>query len=218
MADKGFRYRLEPYFYLDDGSNSLAVGYRQSSLNYNMIVQSTQGATTGGTRVWIMTPDGECLLPLQPSGLNIVNTSIAGVTGDNTTYTAQFVTQVFDRGTSTFFSSTTYTAPKTGIYELEGSALEFTSSSPASYTQSWYEIVTSGRTYRSCWWNWSPRRQTAASDPNQNSDCISVIAPMTAGDTAQFRFKVNGPGKNIEFRQGSPNTDCRSWFSANLIE
>ena len=116
------------------------------------------------------------------------------MTGDNTTYTVTFATEIFDQGAN--FSSPNFTAPVTGRYFFCGnlSLSGFTS----SHTNSLIQIVTSNRSYECTVVNMYTVREAA--DYFNISFC--AVADMDAADTAYVTVNVSGGTKVITVNSG----------------
>lgn len=152
--------------------------------------------------ILIANNNGEVTQPNQPSFLVNDGTGGSNVTGDATTYTQLWPTELYDQGGD--FASNTFTAPINGRYFLQASvqATDITS----SHTSRIWTIVTSNRSYA--------MTQNPTSQANSNETwTMSVIADMDAGDTATITIRVSGSTKTVSV-VGSSNVN---YFSGSLI-
>jgi hypothetical protein len=125
------------------------------------------------------------------------------VTGDATTYTVKFATEIQDYN-SDFDSVSTFTAPVTGLYELNV-GLNIGASIPSAGTLIRMQIITSNRTY-------TPFLAEAADIIQGNSLSISgsVLADMDANDTAYVTLIIAGGTKIADIL-------TESYFSGRLV-
>lgn len=158
----------------------------------------------GTTNVMKVDTAGQITYPLQPAFL-AQSAAQTDVTGDGTAYTIQYTNEIFDRN-SDFDGVSTFTAPVTGIYQLNTtlSATGFTS----GHTTGVLSIVTTARTYTV----WSQNAADTATPAGANRISGSVLASMTAGDTATVVLTVSTTAKTVDI-QASPG----SFFSGYLV-
>lgn len=121
----------------------------------------------------------------QPAFLANLSSNVDNVTGNNTTYTIAYNTEVFDQGNN--FASNTFTAPVTGRYFFSAGV---DMSSVTSSTTGAFTISTSNRAYIT---------GQISSTAVQNgvgavSFQLAVIADMDAADTATVTIRLNGIG------------------------
>ena len=120
---------------------------------------------------------GEITYPLQTAFLAYLASTVSNVTGNETTFTlgtTTALTEVFDQN-SDFNTNGTLTAPVTGKYYLQGSAIL---SGCTVNTGCFIDVTTSNRTFEIG----SPRTAAAA-----NSACnTSLLADMDSGDTCTW--------------------------------
>lgn len=141
-----------------------------------------QGTALGTNNVMSVATSGEINYPLQPAFLAVLQTADLNVTGDGTTYTlgsGNALTEIFDQNSD--FSTTTFTAPVTGRYNLGTRML---ASGLAAATTYEMRIVTSNRGYYY-------GRTLAANSNNQTLELVS-LCDMDSGDTATFTYTVSG--------------------------
>jgi len=151
---------------------------------------------------------GPVTKPLQPSFLAIRTSAVADVTGDGTAYTCVWNSEVFDRGSN--FSSTTFTAPVTGLYHFDVGIMLIDIGS--SHTSMYISLVTSNRTYLTHQCN--PYVQVVST--SQYSTTASFFVDMDASDTAYVVIQVDGGTKIVDLNGGG-STDPRSWFGGWLV-
>ena len=131
---------------------------------------------------------------------------VANVTGDGTTYTIVYSSEIFDQGAD--FSSTTFTAPVVGRYQIGGQVM--ISNLGSSHTSAIINIVTSNRSYRQEFNPYAISSGTLAPMP------FSVIADLDASDTVTVTVQVSGGTKVVYVNQNTSG-DCRTWLSIQMI-
>ena len=128
------------------------------------------------------------------------------VTGDNTTATVDFDTEIFDLGNN--FAADTFTAPSTGKYRLSGCVL--IQEVAAGHTTGRVDVVTSNRNYRAIQTNVGAVRDAN----NFTSLPFNVVADMDIGDTAHITVTVTNSTKVVDvYGDTSPFT----FFQGELI-
>lgn len=169
----------------------------------------SQGSALGTNDTFIMTSAGARTLPLQPTFLAYLSSTVNNVTGDSTAYKIAFDSEITDIGSN--FNTTTYefTAPITGLYRLE-TTFQLTgvpsSGAPGSYSGG---ITTSNRGYTQ---QFSAIRIHTG---GELSICFSVLADMDASDTAYVQFLVDASSKVVDV-YSSGSSDLRTRFSGTL--
>lgn len=167
----------------------------------NLTFDGTTLAVTGGATI-----STELLMAGMPAFAAFNTSTQTNVTGDGTTVTAQFNSEVFDRGGD--FASNTFTAPVTGIYQFTVS-LELIGLNADTYEDLDMLLVTSNR-------NWYLAREEGKT---YNSSGIRVVngsafVDMDAADTAYVTIAVGGGTKSVDVRgNASPNT----FFAGHLV-
>jgi len=148
---------------LDDSTDSLTIG---------------KGSTLGTTTSMAFDANGIITKPLQPAFL-VRPTSSQDNIAVGSHVTVVFGTEVADRNAD--FASNTFTAPVTGLYQINATLYLENVDSASNFYQ--IRIVTSNRTYE------------AVFDPDFGQDaayfdiCISALADMDASDTAIVTIK-----------------------------
>jgi hypothetical protein len=175
------------------GSNDISLyGQWKGNIFQSTVTDPRTAAVLSNARISSIT--GPQLLAKQPSFSAFMNAAVANVTGDGTNYTPTF-TSIFDRASNYNSGTGVFTAPVTGIYSfninVRGTSLG------AAHTSGWMALVTTGRTYYSEP-NWGALRDSA----NATTISMSVLADMTAGDTASVQFKVIGGTKTVGIAGG----------------
>lgn len=145
----------------------------------------SQGAALGTNDTFVITPDGERTLPLNPCFYAFLATDETNVTGDGTIFTVgtnTAFTEVFDQGSNLTLNPVTFTAPVVGRY-LICFNLSVTDATVA-VDRFDSAIVTSNRNH------------TIINAYNPASDTFgmnqSVVLDMDASDTATFTVRVAG--------------------------
>ena len=141
----------------------------------------------------------------QPAFLSYLNTTVTNVSGDGTLYTVVFDTEVYDQGAN--MTTTTFTAPFTGRYLLNFSALVTggTILNPANFF-----INTSNRVYLQTGAGLLGAVQTSA------ATSFSVIADMDAADTAVFQFQATDTGGKVDDISGLSSGNLVTFCSGKL--
>lgn len=163
-----------------------------------------RGSTpSAGTNYFDIQTTGEITMPLQPAFSAYQAANVTNATGNGTAYQLQNLTEIFDRNAD--FNPTTgvFTAPKTGIYSFNAIAL-LTNATILAATI--IQIVTTARTYQ-----WTSGQ--GASSLNQSST-LSVLADMTAGDTAHVIIAGFGEAADTDTVAGG--ADFVTGFSGKL--
>jgi len=146
---------------------------------------------------------GAVTKPLNPAFLAFNSSTDANVTGNGTLATVDFDTEVFDRNAD--FATDTFTAPSTGIYQLNTNVTLLQTSTATQWT---LYIVTSNRTYLT-------NTVTTATILSTINVHLSVLADMDAADTAVVKVLVTGIGADTADVQGDA-TDLYTSFSGFL--
>jgi hypothetical protein len=150
---------------------------------------------------------GEMTMPLQPAFLATHSAAQNNVTGNNTTVTVNFTTEVFDQN-SDYDGTNAFTAPVTGRFQFNVAV--FVSELAAGANQGEIAIVTSNRTYNFGDAAWGPNRDLG----NQYAVNGSILADMDAGDTCHITLRVNGIGADTADIPAAVNS---TFFSGNLV-
>lgn len=185
-----------------------------SSTNTNAIVGagtllytaiSFAGASSG-CNVTTQTPysSGPAVINTKQPCFTAYNSSIrTDVTGDGTSYTLIFDTELFDQG-GNFDGTSTFTAPQTGKYLFTTTILAQQAVATMSVLG---QIVTTGATY-------SIYNSDVAVVGN-NDVPMSVIAAMTAGDTCVVKVVFSNGTKIVDIY--GAGGDIRTSFSGCLL-
>jgi hypothetical protein len=135
-----------------------------------------------------------------------VDGGIANATGDGTVYTIVYGTEIFDQGAD--FSSTTFTAPVTGRYQISGQV--GVSNLGSSHTTAIVKIITSNRTYEQEFNPYAIQSGTIAVFP------FSMIADLDASDTVTVTVQVSG-GTKVVYVNNPSSTAAKTWLSIQMI-
>jgi hypothetical protein len=161
----------------------------------------SSNATLGTTNVMRVATTGEINYPLQSAFFAYLAGTASNVTGDGTTYTIAFDSELYDQNSDFNTGTSTFTAPVTGKYLMTG-FLYFTDFSVAM-TQAYLNLVTTGGTYQLLTVN----PFTMAGNGILNLTwCITV--PMTATNTATVNITVVSGTKIVDIVGGATAT---SW-------
>ena len=123
---------------------------------------------------------------IQPA-FRVTNALVSNVTGDNTSYTIVFATEVFDQNAD-FDGTSTFTAPVTGRYLLTILVVIGGITSAADSLE--LSIVTSNDTYV------NPRNQTNMTVSDFGLQ-IAIVADMDASDTATVTLRNQGEASAV---------------------
>jgi hypothetical protein len=152
-----------------------------------------QGTALGTNNVMSVATSGEINYPLQPSFFATAS-AVSNVTGDNTTYTVIFDSEVFDQNND-FDGTSTFTAPVTGRYRFDvkisinGVGVAHTGGSGV--------LVTSNRSLTSTTVNWG-----AIAAANLVRLQFTNLTDMDAADTATVTIAVSGGTKVVGIVSG----------------
>lgn len=141
---------------------------------------------------------------VQPAFLAYNSVDDTNATGNGTTVTVDFDTEVFDQGAD--FATDTFTAPITGRYLLTTtvSFLSVTSAADSAVLL----LKTSNRNYRDRWDNTNDL-------PSLGALGLSVVADMDAADTAIVTLKISGESSDSVIIDGSSSPV--TFFSGCLL-
>ncbi len=170
----------------------------------------SQGSALGTNDTFIMTSSGERTMPLQPAFLAFNSATDSNVTGDATTYTVVFDTEVFDQNSDYNNATGVFTAPITGRYLFTANVR--CAGIAAGMDTGYITMVASNRD--AVFNELSP---VAA----QRSGTVisfhgSVVLDMDAGDTCSITVRIDG-GAKVADVWGAAGTDNRTHFSGYLV-
>lgn len=193
-------------FVIFDISGVLDWSMGADNSDSDALVISASGSLGTSNTVRISTA-GELTIPLQPSFIAFKTGGASNVTGDGTVVTP-LIDELVDRN-GDYASSTTFTAPVTGLYSFSASILM--TGLVAAHTHGEIRLVTSNRTWTSGIVNIGAARDAS----NQYSLSITVpYADMDASDTAVISVMVSGSTKAVGiFGGASPST----YFCGGLV-
>jgi len=164
-------------------------------------------AALGTTNIMSAAVAGQINYPLQPS-FNAYNANnVANVTGDGTTVTVTFDTELSDVGSN--FASSTFTAPVTGNYLFSGNVNMYNLG--AAHTQAIVSITTTSDTFIVGYQNAAATRELASGNSILGIP-FSIVVPMTATNTALIALTVTGGTKTVNLLGGK---GC--YFSGQLL-
>ena len=145
---------------------------------------------------------GTLTTPSQPCFLAFNSAEDSNVTGNGTTVTVDFDSEVFDQGAD--FSADTFTAPVTSRYHLNTN-VQLIGMTAVVADQVILTIVTSNRTYR------GTRFDLTNGLPTIIGLTLSVIADMDSGDTAIVQVVVSGEVSDVVDVEGNASIALTSF-------
>jgi hypothetical protein len=153
----------------------------------------SQNTTLGTNNVISIDTTGVINYPLQTAFSASKTSTTTNATGDGTTYTIAYGTEIFDQNDD--FSSPTFTAPVTGRYYLCGDVN--ISSLTSSHVTGQMQLVTSNRNYETNVFN----PYTAQSGSGYLSIPFGAFADLDAADTATMTVTISGGTKVVSVLQ-----------------
>lgn len=147
--------------------------------------------------------DGTINFPRQSAFSAYKDATANNVTGDGTTYTCTYATEIFDQNAD-FDGTSTFTAPVKGRYFFCG-IMNFTGLT-SSHVTGQIQIVTSNRTYETNVFN----PYSTQSGSGYYSMSFSAFADMDAADTATFALTISGGTKVVDVLQ--VNSRAGGWL------
>lgn len=121
----------------------------------------------------------------QPAFLAILNANVSNVTGNNTVYSVIMNTTIFDRGSNFNTGTGIFTAPVTGLYQVNAQALF----SNVGVLATVFEIYIEATSRQVRGTNSGPINNAAST---VRSASVGILLDMTAADTFYIRVNVNG--------------------------
>ena len=160
----------------------------------------------GNAEAMVISSDEEITMPLQPCFFAFNSVSDNDVTGTNSAITVDFDTEKFDRGAN--FTTDTFTAPVTGLYQLNATALigGLTSAADTIFIR----IVSSNQNIRS-------GQHTDAGDLGDVVGLVvTAVVEMDASDTAFIEVLGSGEASAVHDILGDA-TAAFTHFSGCLV-
>ncbi len=216
---------------INSGTGTVSIGSDATNATYNFATGAgakvvTLGSTNGASSLALKTgtadfslasatgtimstlDTGETVLPLQSAFLGYIGSNVNNVVGDGATTfnlgTTTAFTEVFDQN-SDFNTNGTFTAPVTGRYRLTTAAGITGCTIATSFT---LRIVTTARTYEIIF--------VRTATTNDYNNMITVLADMTAADTAIVQIVAAGEAGNTDDLLGSAGGVNPTFFSGYL--
>lgn len=187
------------------GPTNWGHGVDKAASNAWKLNTSNSGSFPYSTAVITATTAGDVTLPNNTKFLVVVANNLSNKTGDGTQYTIVYDSEIYDIGSH--FSSTTFTAPVTGQYDLGLVVLFF--GLGALFTSGNIQLVTSNRTY-SLYIGIGAIRDAS----NQATLFLNTLADMDAADTVTTLLQVSGSTKTVSI--GGSGSNTLTYFYGNL--
>ncbi len=208
-------------------SNNVIINHRGTAGDNNTIRIGTQGSgneqqdTAFIAGIYNVAPGGgndgmviidslgqlgsqtDLLMPNNPAFLVLRDADVSNVTGDGTVYTVVWDSEIFDQDSN--MTTTTFTAPVTGRYQLAAAIQSIDAS--AAYIFALLQIVTSNRTYQN----------NNIAELTTRSHVISVTADMDASDTATVTLRYGNLTKIVDIQGNTGAGATVTYFSGCLI-
>lgn len=174
-----------------NGGSSWSHGADDSDSDAFVISQNT---SLGTNNVLKSTTAGEITQPLQPAFLASAPVNTTNVTGDGTTFTIEYDTEIFDQNADYDPATYIFTAPITGRYTFSASCLLQNIDSSHTGTTT-FVLVTSNRNYVLGYYG-----STFAQSGGGFLFVTGAVSEvdMDAGDTAKVTVRVAGGTKTVE--------------------
>jgi len=194
------------YLLIGNGSSAVTMLAPSATSGVPLISQGSSSDPAYGTGFTI-DASGRTTNGSQPAFSAYLSSAQTNVTGDGTTYTVICDTEIFDIGSNYNNSTGIFTAPVTGTYLF--TVQLHTGSIGGSHSNAFVIISTTGRTY------YSGQNSPAAcrSSASTWDYAFTVLAPMTASDTAKFQFVIYNSTKTVSASNGAVQTA----FSGYLV-
>jgi hypothetical protein len=185
--------------YTVSGVTNWSQGVDNSDSDAYVLAAST---ALGTTNVIHASTAGILNYPLQPAFSAIVASAAANITGDGTTYTIPFASEIFDQGSNYNNGTYTYTSPVTGRHLITvGLGLNGLA---AGHTRGQGTLITSNRNYLAFDTNIGAMRGSG----NDFNIAVSSTVDMDAGDTALVQITVSGATKVVGTRADGTHAYC----------
>jgi len=192
LAQTGGGSGGDPFILMSvSGVTSYSFGIDNTDDNL-VITDST--SPSAGNDLWSMTSSGERTLPLQSAFYAYLSGSPTNVTGDLTTYTIAFDSEIFDQNGDFNTGTYTFTAPVTGRYYLS-TTHSSDNYNAAAYTQTTGFIETSNHSV--IIYTYTGASYESISGTGLYRFSGSTITDMDAADTAYVTITVGNAAKTI---------------------
>jgi hypothetical protein len=165
-----------------------------------LVFSTTADGAVAPTERMRIDSSGAVTKPTNPAFLSHPSGTLSNVTGDGTAYTVVFATEVFDQGSDA--TSTTFTAPVTGRYQINVSL--GIAGLTSSTTVVSLNIVTTNRTFNVGYAN----PYACAGGGTDFTMPASVIADLDASDTAHISITVANGAKVVDLTTASFFSVC----------
>lgn len=177
------------------------------SITYSALVFTSSSSTINTTTQAATYMNlGKYVATKQPAFLAYVNTAILNVTGDSTTYTIIFDTEVFDQDSNFNLGTSIFTAPITGNYQFTFTCHMVGGTVISSAIQI---LNTSNRGYRNTGY-------ASIGVTTSSSQSFSVLADMDAADTVSFQINTTDSGGKVDDVAGV-SSQMQNYVTGSLL-
>lgn len=180
-----------------NSSSSLALRYGTG----DMTIASATGT------VMSLLDTGEVTMPLQPAFLATLTNTVTDVTGDGTTYTIIYDTEIYDQSADFNLATSVFTAPVTGRYHFAVGT--FFQEIGALHTDGRTSLDTSNRIYSLSRSNYAAMQTSGFMSLGNN-----CYADMDAADTASTSTLISGSTKTVDILGAA---SAATYFSGCLV-
>lgn len=192
---------------VSEGSLLYATGddvIGELSLSGSGVVVANSGALSVSSDLVITS--GAVTTPSQPMCMAYLSSTASNVTGDGTTYTIAFDSEVIDQASNFNTSTHAFTAPVTGMYDLT-LCLQLAQVGALASTITAQAVVSGTQAATYTLLNGSAGLISGSSTVGM---CSRIVVPMDSGDSVTFTAMVSGLTKTVDVVGGSKSASSVS--------
>ena len=209
-AHNDMHYLFDSYYDGAFKSSSSSCNFRISKSSTSLNIASEEGIAAGSVATFqndlIIDKAGYVNKPLQPAFCAYNSATDQDVTGDGTTYTLIYDTELYDQNSDYNNGTGTFTAPIGGKFLF---TITTTLLSVNGFGLTTMNLVTSDDTIRFNYVNVS-----SSTSSNAHAISGSTVVDMDSADTAIIQINVSGGTKTVDV-EGSGGT--KSLFSGTML-